>query len=157
MTITIILSFLCSRTKMDYNQPNLRRSKDKNHSCCEVLCSAVFLHHSLISAFIGPKKGNLYTTPKQYNQMIFAWVYFFIICVLQEFIMHKQDLTTWERNKIIGLDLIVFAIFWALKMFAHSVSYRIYFKYYKIQQNFDDIRETEQYSLKVGDKTKTQQ
>lgn len=59
--------------------------------------------------------------------MILSHIYFFIICLLVEFIIEHNTTTNWERSKIISIDIAIFFIFLAIRTIANTINSYIYF------------------------------
>lgn len=88
--------------------------------------------HSLGSAYIAPRKGNIYLTVPQYNQMIFAYVYFFLVCILVKFLMKNAETRAWPAEHVARVDVIVFFVFWGIKSLLYTINYALYFRNFPI-------------------------
>ena len=90
--------------------------------------NAVLINHSILSGYIAPSIGNIYTTLPQYNQMIFTHVYFFLITILVEFIMEHKSTSTWTSGRVAKVDLMIFFIFLGFRYIALNMNTFGYFR-----------------------------
>lgn len=131
VTLTVGISFKYTRTKVDNRMPDIKKFKT-NFGICSIYKETALVHHSLISAYIGPAKGNIYLTMPQYNQVIFVHVYFFMVCLLVEFIMEHKTTYTWSVLKLFEVDVLIFFVFYGIKSMAYSFNYYLFYRNYPL-------------------------
>jgi len=146
-----------TRTSMTYFPPDIQSLTTENQGFCKIFGHCILQVHSFFSSYVAPKKGNTYVSIPQYNQMIFTHVYFFLGCILVEFIMDHNDTTEWTTKRIAKVDLLIFFVFLAIKTLIYSINYFLYFRNYPFPSPKDKKQQrqiTEQINLQAKDNKK---
>lgn len=73
--------------------------------------------------------------------MIFVHVYFFMTCLLVEFIMEHKSTSQWSRVKVFKVDLLIFFVFYGIKSFAYSANYYLYYRNYPLKPREEKPKE----------------
>jgi hypothetical protein len=70
--------------------------------------------------------------------MIFVQVYFFMVCLLVEWIMEHKTTYEWSKVKMFTVCLYIYFIFYFIKSGAYSFNYYLFFRNYPLAPREED-------------------
>jgi hypothetical protein len=128
ITVSIVITFFFTRLKLDFSPPHIEKLNDKP-TFKRAFKEGILIYHHLLSAYIAPKKGNIFTHYPQYMSMIFTHIYFFFVNIVTMFLFRRLNpKIEWTWGYVVRTDFIIFIVFMAFRALSTTLSFYSFFR-----------------------------